>query len=137
MAHHSRQLARIWLQIGSALDNALTPLADGGKLIWILAHLNLSRYDHGADLTLAPLLAWSRGLWDGMVDRPAMQDAWRHGIRTTGLAGKIAIGSASAASTAVRSLGWKCVCVNGVGAHGGGHNHKIDHDQCKDTEAPR
>ena len=42
VAHHSRQLARIWNQVAATLDDDVGKLADGNLLVWIPAHTTLA-----------------------------------------------------------------------------------------------
>ena len=50
----------------------------------LFARLTLTKYDLGSDLILAPLVAWAKGLWDNLVPRTAMKEAWTHGLETVG-----------------------------------------------------
>ena len=75
----------------------------------LFARLTLTKYDPGSDLILAPLMAWAKGLWDNLVSRTALKEAWSHGMETVGLStdcGKVH-GAAGAAVIAVNRLGWK------------------------------
>ena len=75
----------------------------------LFARLTLTKYDPGSDLILAPLVAWAKGLWDNLVPKTAMKEAWTHGLGTVGLStdcGKV-YGAAGAAVIAINRLGWK------------------------------
>ena len=87
----------------------------------LFARLTLTKYDPGSDLILAPLMAWAKGLWDGLVPKTDLKEAWSRGMKTVGVStdsGRVH-GAAGAAVIAVNRLGWKFSRFDAVTTRGG------------------
>ena len=46
----------------------------------LFGRLTLTKYGPGADLILAPLIAWAKGMWDNVGTKTTLEQAWTHGM---------------------------------------------------------
>jgi hypothetical protein len=71
--------------------------------------LKLARYDPTAGMAIDPIVDWSRGVWDRLVDRGRMEDAWRAAMKEVGLskrAFQVVRGPCGASVASAHRLGW-------------------------------
>ena len=73
------------------------------------ARLQLSDYDAGASMAVAPLVSWAKAVWDGLARRADLEAAWRRASREVGLCSKpftAVSGPAGATLASAMRIGW-------------------------------
>ena len=69
----------------------------------------ISNYDPGGELSVEPIFAWARGIWDNALARDIMHDAWWLAVKGSSPGAEACDkvpGAASAAMAAAATVGW-------------------------------
>ena len=93
------------------------------------ARLQLAGYDVGAQMAIGPIMEWAKAVWDSLVPRDQLNDAWKLAMTTVAGAAKpfnAAVGPAGAMVASLARLGWKSPAPTVI-KDGQGHDHYLDY----------